>query len=155
MAMLTTREAQIGDLTALVHLLWDDPQGRKRESLDETAKARYRSAFKAIKDDQNSAVIVSVDGRLICGFLQVSMLPGLSYQGIWRALIEDVRVAKSHRRAGVGRSLVQAAIDFAAVRRCELVELFVHQDREAAHKFYEACGFECVHRGFRKVIEAG
>ena len=65
---------------------------------------------------------------------------------IWRAggdaLIEDVYVAPEARRSGLGRSLVEHALDYARVERgCRRAELDVNEANEAALRLYESLGF--------------
>jgi GNAT superfamily N-acetyltransferase len=50
-------------------------------------------------------------------------------------------VSSRSRRRGVGRSLVEAAVDWANDRGAEQVTLMVIDRNEAASKLYESCGF--------------
>jgi ribosomal protein S18 acetylase RimI-like enzyme len=53
-------------------------------------------------------------------------------------------VGASHRRLGVGRRLVEVAVAHARNEGCDGIELTsgLRPEREAAHRFYEALGFE-------------
>lgn len=82
----------------------------------------------------------------------MTFIRGLSHRGSLRCLIEDVRVARIERRRGIGRSLFNWAIEEARERDCQLIELFMHRDREAARAFYKSLGFENKHEGFRLVL---
>ncbi len=147
------REAVAADVPQIVALLYDDPQGARRESLSPELLPRYQSAFAQIASDPQAVLlVVEMDGAVV-GCLQMNMLAGLSYQGITRALIEDVRIATAYRGRGQGRQLMDAATALATARGCGLVELFVHNERADAHAFYEACGFEEQHRGYRRQLE--
>ena len=148
--VLTIRTAKTTDLDAVLNLLWDDPQGRPREDLSDEARPRYLAAFQEIERDDSHCLLVALADGQVAGCAQVSILPGLSYRGIRRALIEDVRVSSAERGKGFGRQLIDAACQHAADAGCEMIELFVHQDRGGAHQFYRQCGFEDLHRGFRK-----
>ena len=46
----------------------------------------------------------------IVGFLQITFIPYLAYQGRWRALVEGVRVNKKYRGQGIGKRLFVWAI---------------------------------------------
>jgi ribosomal protein S18 acetylase RimI-like enzyme len=63
-------------------------------------------------------------------------------------------VAKRDRRSGAGSALVEAVERFARERRCRFVEVTCGErpDREAAHRFYEALGYEPVSRRFLKEL---
>jgi GNAT superfamily N-acetyltransferase len=81
--------------------------------------------------------------------LQVTYIPGLTYQGGERAQIEGVRVAASHRSRGVGREMIEWAIERARARGCRLVQLTTDKRRADAHRFYESLGFVASHEGMK------
>jgi ribosomal protein S18 acetylase RimI-like enzyme len=56
--------------------------------------------------------------------------------------IEDVFVDEAARGTGLGRALVQAAIDRAAERGCRRVDLDVDEDNAPARALYGSFGFE-------------
>ena len=55
--------------------------------------------------------------------------------------LEDLYVREAARRAGLGRALVEAALDRARERGCRRIELDVNEDNAAALALYAACGF--------------
>ena len=59
-----------------------------------------------------------------------------------RARIEDLIVQETARGRGVGRSLVQKAIEMADALGAEAVDLTTHPSREAANTLYKKLGFE-------------
>ncbi len=59
-----------------------------------------------------------------------------------RAWIEDVVVDSGSRGRGVGEALTQAAIELAAARGAQTVELTSRPSREAANRLYRRMGFE-------------
>ncbi len=83
-------------------------------------------------------LVAEVAGRVV-GFLVLSFVPTLT--GL-RAWIDDVAVDPDYRRQGIGRALVEAAIQRASRRGA--TDLFVYTDRgnPLARDFYRACGFE-------------
>jgi GNAT superfamily N-acetyltransferase len=50
-------------------------------------------------------------------------------------------VSQRARRQGVGRALIDAAIDWAKVNRAERVTLMVLEGNDSAMRLYESCGF--------------
>jgi len=146
------RAAEASDVKEITHLLWDDEQGSQRESILPDDATAYLSAFRRIESDPNSQLIVSkLDGAVV-GCLQITVIPGLSYRGIRRALVEDVRVKPSDRGRGIGGLLLAHAEAKAIELGCNLMELFVHCARDDAHRFYEQAGYTGAHRGFRKFL---
>ena len=65
---------------------------------------------------------------------------------VWRAshdcLLEDLFVDPGTRRSGLGRALVQAAIERARARECRRIELDTAETNEAALALYRSAGFD-------------
>ena len=65
---------------------------------------------------------------------------------VWRAshdcLLEDLFVDPCARRSGLGRALVQAAIERARARECRRIELDTAETNEAALALYRSAGFD-------------
>ena len=85
----------------------------------------------------------------IVGVLQLSFIPNLSHRGGWRALIEGVRVAAAHRCGGVGRQMLQWAIERARQRGCLMVQLTADKTSTDAIRFYEGPGVVAPHEGLK------
>ncbi|GAA4213774.1 GNAT family N-acetyltransferase [Actinocatenispora rupis] len=147
---LTVRQAHRADVAAIVAMLADDPLGATREAPDDPAP--YLAAFTAIDADPNQYLAVAEVGGELVGTLQLTYLPGLSHRGAWRAQIEAVRVARSHRGGGLGTALVRWAVDTARERGCHLVQLSSNASRTDAHRFYTRLGFTASHVGFKLTL---
>ena len=145
----TFRRATEDDLSAIVQLLADDPLGRGREVLSTNVDECYAVAFHAIDADPNQLLVVADQGSTTIGCLQLSFIPGLSRSGMWRGQIEGVRVAASHRARGIGRELLQWAIERCRERGCQLVQLTTDKSRVGAVGFYESLGFRANHEGLK------
>jgi ribosomal protein S18 acetylase RimI-like enzyme len=142
------RRARRDDVDAIVRMLADDPLGNARERLEDPLPPSYFLAFEALEQASNTQLVIAEDeDGAVIGCLQLCILPGLSSQGSWRALIEDVRVAPHCRSRGVGRQLVQWAIADARAKGCKLVELLTHHTRVDAQRFYVRLGFAPSHVG--------
>jgi ribosomal protein S18 acetylase RimI-like enzyme len=151
---LLFRAATADDLPAILALLVDDELGKLRENLGPPLNPRYLAAFAAIDRDPNQLLAVAdQDGRIV-GCLQLSFLPGLSHQGMWRGQIEAVRVATSQRGSGVGRAMLLWAIEQCRARGCGLVQLTTDKRRADAHRFYARLGFEATHEGMKLRLPA-
>jgi len=147
---LIFRLATQSDLVEIVRMLADDRLGANREHFSEPLLAGYVEAFASIDQDPNNEILVLQDreGTLL-GFLQVTYIPNLTYQGRWRALIEGVRVRSENRSGGVGKALMGHAIERARARNCNLVQLTSDKTRTQALRFYESLGFNATHEGFK------
>jgi GNAT superfamily N-acetyltransferase len=147
--LLVIRRAVREDLPAIVHLLADDRLGAAREADVDPLPASYASAFDAIDRDPNHVLAVADAGGRVVGVLQLTFLPYLTYQGSWRALIEGVRVASDQRSSGIGRQLIEWAIDRARAHGCRIVQLTSDKTRADAIRFYERLGFAASHEGLK------
>jgi GNAT superfamily N-acetyltransferase len=146
---LLVRPARRADLGAIVHLLADDALGAQRESVTTPLPAAYAAAFDAIMADSNHELVVAELGGTVVGTLQLTVIPYLTYQGGRRALIEAVRVSRTHRDRGIGAALLQWVIARARARGCHLVQLTTDKRRPDARRFYERLGFEATHEGMK------
>jgi len=145
---VTIRRARREDVGIIVAMLADDPLGSARERLEEPLPACYFRAFDALEQASQIKLVVAEDADgIVVGCLQLCILPGLSSQGASRALVEDVRVASQCRSQGIGERLMQWAIADARGNACKLVELFTHNTRVEAQRFYKRLGFAPSHVG--------
>lgn len=152
---LTVRDAAIRDVAVVVRMLADDEKGRVREDANGVLDPGYMEAFAAITADPNQRLLVAEQDGAIVGTFQLSFLPGLSFKGAWRGQIEAVRVASHLRSRGVGRAMIEWAIECCRERGCRMVQLTTHNSRERAHAFYDRLGFERSHIGMKLHLGAG
>jgi ribosomal protein S18 acetylase RimI-like enzyme len=147
--MVTFRAATSEDLPAILAMLMDDALGKLREDLGPPLNPRYLEAFAAIERDPNQLLAVADQDGLLAGCLQLTFIPGLSRTGMWRGQIEAVRIASALRGSGVGKAMMQWAIEQCRARGCGLVQLTTDKQRPDAHRFYEALGFQATHEGMK------
>ena len=147
---LVIRRAVREDLPAIVQLLADDRLGATREAdlSCRCPRATVRHSKRSIAIRITSWSWRTPDGRVV-GVLQLTFLPYLTYQGSWRGLIEGVRVASDQRSSGIGRQLIEWAIDRAREHRCRIVQLTSDKSRRDAIRFYERLGFVASHEGLK------
>ena len=143
------RRAERADLERVVQLLADDPLGTKRERYELPLPQAYLAAFDALAADANNELVVACSDGEVIGVLQITFIPGLTYQGGWRAQIEGVRIAVGNRSSGLGRAMVEHAVRRARERRCRLVQLTTDKTRPEAKRFYESLGFVATHEGMK------
>lgn len=151
-SVTTFRAAQADDLDAIIALLADDELGQSRETVATPTDPAYLAAFRAIADDPNQLLAVVEDSEGLAGCLQISFIPGLSRRGMWRGQIEGVRIARRVRGEGLGRTLLDWAIDRCRERNCQLVQLTSDKSRSDALRFYESLGFAASHEGFKLAL---
>ena len=147
---VSIRPARREDVPAIVAMLADDALGSTRERVESPLPSSYFAAFDAVENNATVQLVVAEQGGAVVGCLQLCILPGLSSQGASRALIEDVRVASSRRSRGIGQQLVEWALAEAQERGCKLIELFTHNTRVDAQRFYKRLGFQPSHVGMTR-----
>jgi len=78
---------------------------------------------------------------------------------VWKSAedcwLEDLYVQKDARRSGLGRALVEAALERARERGCKRIELDVNEDNGPALALYEACGFLLEPKGPSRTLFIG
>lgn len=146
----TIRLASQNDLPAILRLIAADSLTGVDAPGDGQPAQPYVQALETIQADPNNEywVLEDEDGSVV-GCFQLTYIPGLAYLGGWRATVETVRVAPQLRGRGLGRVMMQWAIDRARERGCALVQLATNKQRDAAHRFYKSLGFVASHEGMK------
>ncbi|MEJ2211059.1 MAG: GNAT family N-acetyltransferase [Anaerolineae bacterium] len=105
------------------------------EGLDAEALARRLVEVRGLE-----TVFLAERGREAVGLLVLRTVPTLSDAEDW-AEITELYVRREARRQGVGRALMQAAIEYARRQGCAEIHLLVDPENESALAFYRATGF--------------
>lgn len=150
---LKFREAKIKDLPEIVRMLADDFLGATRERYENPLPESYVKAFEEIDADKNNELIVAEIGGEIVGTLQITFTPSISLQGGKRATVESVRIDAKHRGKGLGKDLMNWAIERAKSEDCYILQLMTNGERTDAHRFYENLGFEGSHLGMKLYLK--
>lgn len=143
------RDATSADLGAIVALYADDELGATREQPSHPLPDAYWSAFRQLEVDPSHRLIVAEAAGDVVGTLQLSFIPHLVLLGGQRAQIEAVRVRADRRGSGLGREMIEWAIECARERGCVLLQLTTNAMRRDAARFYESHGFEGTHVGMK------
>jgi GNAT superfamily N-acetyltransferase len=81
------------------------------------------------------------DGKII-GSLYICIIPDLSRNGKSIGFIENVITDEKYRNKGIGKKLMEMAIDYSKENNCYKVILQSGAKRTDAHRFYERLGFD-------------
>jgi ribosomal protein S18 acetylase RimI-like enzyme len=149
---LTFRAARREDLPAIVRLLADDHLGRAREDPSDPLPDDSVRAFEAIDRDPSIELIVAEREGAVIGCMQLGYLPGISHRGTKRLQIEAVRVATEARNQGIGRAMMDWAIERGRAQGCGIAQLTTNNERPEAHRFYARLGFEASHTGMKRKL---
>jgi GNAT superfamily N-acetyltransferase len=128
------RRADLAGMLSLYrHLNPDDPA-------PELAKAEM--AWLALIGSDLTKVIVADAAGLLVSSCTLVIVPNLTRGVRPYGLIENVVTHADHRRTGLGRAVLSAALDAAWQADCYKVMLATGSRREETLRFYEAAGFE-------------
>ncbi|MDX2219348.1 MAG: GNAT family N-acetyltransferase [Burkholderiales bacterium] len=138
------RFAQADDLTEMLKLY------RELRPLDPTLPPKVAAARWAdVLADANIRVVVAEVAGQLAATCMIVVVPNLASGGRPFAVIEHVVTAAAQRGRGLGRAVLQHALDFAWSRDACKVMLLSGVQRAEAHRLYESLGFRGdVERGF-------
>jgi len=130
---LLIRRARMDDEHRILSLLPLIPANASMTA-DEILAASVR-----FRESTTLEVLVADSGDQVIGFLVLSFVSTLT--GL-RAWIDDVVVDPTHRRQGIGKALVEAAIQRSSRRGATHLFMDTSRGNPDAQEFYAACGFE-------------
>ena len=151
MSAVIFRSATRADVPAILELLENDEITRSRV-VSEATDADYWKAFEEIDADPRNELIVADDGGAVVGTCQLTFTPSLSRRGAERMTIEAVRVRSDRRGDGLGRAMMQWALQRARERGCGLAQLTTDKRRTDAQRFYAGLGFVATHEGMKLTL---
>ena len=110
------------------------------QQLSPTTKSPDRDDIETIINSNNSLLFIATNscGKVV-GTLTLAWYLTPSGSSGW---IEDVVVDSSQRGSGIGRALVECAIERAQLLKIDKLSLTSHISRAAAHRLYREVGFE-------------
>jgi [ribosomal protein S18]-alanine N-acetyltransferase len=89
--------------------------------------------------DRRSFFVAEEEEHAVVGFVLVRR--GLRWLGSRRGGITSIAVAPAHRRRGLGRLLMVAALDYLRSQHMTVADLEVNAVNRAAQSLYESLGF--------------
>jgi putative acetyltransferase len=148
MSSVRIREAEPTDAAGLVALAREvsrEPEGWLLSSEEWRSPAAERRYLRAVRRSPHAAVFVAEVPEGLVGRLSVARDP---HPASFHVADLGLMVAASHRRRGIGRALLQRAVDWARGNAVAKLELHVFPDNEPALALYESFGF--VREGYRR-----
>ena len=142
------RQAAPGDAAALVRLAREvgaEPEGWLISTSEWRGAGDERRYLRTLRRSRDAAVFVAEADGGIVGRLSVGRDPHPA-----SAHVADLglMVAKGHRRRGIGRALLEQAVDWARGTGVTKLELHVFPHNEPAIRLYETFGFR--REGYRE-----
>lgn len=131
------RQAELDDVARVVELC------RLLDAADEPllTQAAAEARFTELHARPDHRIYVAQIGSEVVGTFALIFVGGLAHTARDAAVVEDVAVAPTHRRVGIGKAMMEFAMQQCARRGCYKLVLSSHLRRDEAHGFYESLGF--------------
>jgi len=100
------------------------------------------SIFARMQQYPNYTVYVAVAEGQIVGSFELLIMDNLAHVGAPSGIVEDVVVHPAWRGQGIGKQMMAFALQQCRQAGCYKLALSSNRKREAAHRFYEALGFQ-------------
>ena len=101
-----------------------------------------KHVFERFADYPDYTLYVAEHGGEIVGTFALLVMHNLGHLGAPSAIVEDVAVAPTLQRHGIGNAMMQFALGLCRDKGCYKLMLSSNAKRERAHAFYESLGFE-------------
>jgi GNAT superfamily N-acetyltransferase len=134
--MIVYREAGREDLPGILTLYGQLNPEDPELPLSEAEKIWNQSSLSGI------IYFIAVDGSAVISACFINIIANLTRSGRPIGYIENVVTDSRHRRKGIGRTVLNMAIGYAAQKNCYKVVLQSSIKRKDAHAFYERIGFD-------------
>ncbi len=138
------RKATLQDIPRILELY----EQLTEEELDLSSETINR-VFSEIEAMPNHELLVAEKDAQVVGTLFFQIVPNLSHGAHSWAVLENMVVDIHYRQQGIGRQLMEFALNRCREADCYKVQLLSHKKRLEAHQFYRDLGFEESALGFR------
>jgi GNAT superfamily N-acetyltransferase len=138
MPSIEVRDADDADLVGILQVLAE-------AGIDDDAgftPPEARAHLAELRRDSNFRLLVAIADGEIAGTYTLLILGKLGKRGRPAGVVEDVAVAPRRQGQGIGRAMMQHALDACREAGCYKLALSSNKRREGAHRFYESLGFE-------------
>ncbi len=133
--MITYREAVKKDIPSLLKLY--EQLNPEDTSLD---LSMANNIWDKIEKSETK-YFIALDHEKIIASCFISIIPNLTRNGQPIGFIENVITDTTYRRKGLGKKVMDMAIEYAKSNNCYKVLLQSNNKRKEAHLFYESIGF--------------
>lgn len=144
----TITAANADDLPAMLDLLRDLFAIETDFSFDADKQAR---GLAMLLGSPSATVLVARENGKLVGMTSVQLVVSTA-EGAPSAWLEDVCVAGTARSRGIGRLLVEAALDWARDRGATRAQLLADLDNAPARAFYARLGWRDTRLGAKRML---
>jgi GNAT superfamily N-acetyltransferase len=108
---------------------------------DPVAGASVRTAFDAILQSPALELIVAEKDGVLVGSCYLNIIPNMTRAGQPYAVIENVITDAAYRKQGIGKAVMNFAVELAGRAGCYKVMLMTGRKDDGVNAFYVNCGF--------------
>jgi GNAT superfamily N-acetyltransferase len=101
-----------------------------------------RQIFNKMRTYPNYKIYIAILENEIVGTFSLAIMDNLAHLGKSTGLVEDVVVAVNYRSQGIGKAMMEHAMQICKQQNCYKMCLSSNVKRERAHHFYENLGFQ-------------
>lgn len=115
--------------------------------------SRARKIWQAIENQTGRSIFVAMVDDTLAGTIDCVITPNLTANGRSMMLIENMYVAQSFHRKGIGKQLIEHAEEVARAADCYKIQV-LSSNSEQANAFYSDVGFNSITTGFRRYLRS-
>lgn len=144
--------AKVAELSYMVGKLHDE---KMPKYFNQTSQEEHLRIIEEMSRDENNYILVARIEDKVVGFACLGIINNeqKGYKVKRVGYIYNLGVDEEFRRTGVGRKLVESAIDYFKTNECEAVDLNVFWFNSEALEFYKKLGFEVLDVNLRKGLK--
>jgi ribosomal protein S18 acetylase RimI-like enzyme len=142
---VTIREASEEDIPAIFGIYSSAGIGDE----DSFTVAEAKAHFAKLKQYPSFRVFVGLVDEAVVGTYALLLMDNMAKRSRRAGVVENVAVHPLHQGRGVGRAMMQHALEQCRQADCYKLTLSSNLKREDAHRFYDALGFERHGYSFR------
>lgn len=146
------RAAIRSDLGAILRLLRELGDSTDTQGAQVRMSSAAVRAWTRMENDPDRTVLVAEERGQIIGTLDLVVVANLTHDAQPWAIVDNLVVDPEARGMGIGRALMEDAVDRATRAGCYKAELLSHDSGGGARTFYHALGFDNSTEGFRRYL---
>ena len=105
-------------------------------------ESKGKSVFESILESESNFLLVAEINNAVVSSCYLNIIPNLTRNARPYAVIENVITDQHYRNRGIGKAVMQYAINRAWEAGCYKVMLLTGRKEESTLEFYKSCGLE-------------
>ncbi|MFD2521697.1 GNAT family N-acetyltransferase [Emticicia soli] len=140
------RQATIDDVASILNIYAAALDNNKILTIEEAEKIFIKQS----QYPDYHVFLAELDNEAV-GTFALMVMENMAHMGTPSAVVEDVGVLPGLQGKGIGKKMMEFALNYAKEKGCYKMSLSSNLRREQAHQFYESLGFK--KHGFSFLME--